>query len=190
MTTRRDDDDDDDDDAMRPSLVAPTRLFSSSSAGLAPRRVPRRRSVATLRGGGGDGGFGGAGSATPDRYDKHLGFQLYQTDPSGNYGGWKAVAVGQNDGAGNSLLKNEYDPAATVEANLKLAIKVMGKTMDTTTPEPDKMEVRRVVVCGVRGGGAVPPPSPVGRGADRRRRRRPPSLICRCDGCAVCCAAW
>merc|ERR1711957_1156973 len=29
-------------------------------------------------------------------YDKHFGFQMYQSDPSGNYGGWKAYAIGQN----------------------------------------------------------------------------------------------
>ena len=27
-------------------------------------------------------------------WDKHFGFQLYQSDPSGNYGGWKATAIG------------------------------------------------------------------------------------------------
>lgn len=27
-------------------------------------------------------------------WDEHYGFQLYQSDPSGNYGGWKAVAIG------------------------------------------------------------------------------------------------
>ena len=73
-------------------------------------------------------------------YDKHLGFQLYMSDPSGNYGGWKATCVGQNDQAGQSLLKNEYAPDMSVEAALKLAVKVMNKTMDTTTPAPDKME--------------------------------------------------
>jgi 20S proteasome alpha/beta subunit len=27
-------------------------------------------------------------------WDKNFGFQLYQSDPSGNYGGWKATAIG------------------------------------------------------------------------------------------------
>jgi 20S proteasome subunit alpha 3 len=27
-------------------------------------------------------------------WDKHFGFQLYQTDPSGNYSGWKATVIG------------------------------------------------------------------------------------------------
>ena len=29
-------------------------------------------------------------------WDKHLGYQLYQSDPSGNYGGWKATCIGNN----------------------------------------------------------------------------------------------
>ena len=29
-------------------------------------------------------------------WDRHHGFQLYLSDPSGNYGGWKATAIGQN----------------------------------------------------------------------------------------------
>jgi len=29
-------------------------------------------------------------------WDKHHGFQLYQSDPSGNYGGWKATCIGNN----------------------------------------------------------------------------------------------
>jgi 20S proteasome alpha/beta subunit len=38
-------------------------------------------------------------------WDQHHGFQLYQSDPSGNYGGWKATAIGANNAAGKSLLK-------------------------------------------------------------------------------------
>ena len=34
-------------------------------------------------------------------WDKHYGFQLYQSDPSGNYGGWKATCIGNNSGVGN-----------------------------------------------------------------------------------------
>ncbi len=33
-------------------------------------------------------------------YDRHHGFQLYLSDPSGNYGGWKATAIGQNHNVG------------------------------------------------------------------------------------------
>lgn len=38
-------------------------------------------------------------------YDKQGKFQLYSTDPSGNYAGWKATAIGSNHVAANSFLK-------------------------------------------------------------------------------------
>lgn len=36
-------------------------------------------------------------------WDKHYGFQLYQSDPSGNYGGWKATCIGNNSAVSVSL---------------------------------------------------------------------------------------
>lgn len=30
-------------------------------------------------------------------WDRHHGFQLYHSDPSGNYAGWKATAIGNNN---------------------------------------------------------------------------------------------
>lgn len=36
-------------------------------------------------------------------WDKHYGFQLYQSDPSGNYGGWKATCIGNNSAVSASL---------------------------------------------------------------------------------------
>ncbi len=73
-------------------------------------------------------------------WDRHFGFQLYHSDPSGNYGGWKATAIGANNRAAKSLLKNEYKEDMTVEEALKFSVKVMGKTMDTTTPSAEKLE--------------------------------------------------
>jgi len=29
-------------------------------------------------------------------WDRHYGFQLYMSDPSGNYGGWKGTCIGNN----------------------------------------------------------------------------------------------
>ena len=97
-------------------------------------------------------------------YDTHYGFQLYQSDPSGNYSGWKATVIGANNQAGKSLLKNEYgaakkdDEAMTgveggeekveevidmpdVKEALRLAVKVLNKTMDANASSPDKMEL-------------------------------------------------
>ena len=41
-------------------------------------------------------------------FDENQGFQLYCSDPSGNYAGWKANATGVNSVNAISLLKKEY----------------------------------------------------------------------------------
>jgi len=73
-------------------------------------------------------------------WDKHFGFQLYASDPSGNYDGWKAQAIGLNHKNANSMLQSEYKEDMTVDDALKLAVKVMNKTMDTTTMTPERIE--------------------------------------------------
>ena len=74
-------------------------------------------------------------------HDEHHGFQLYQSDPSGNYSGWKATVIGANNQAGKSLLKSDYKEDGTVQEALKLAVKVLNKTMDGTAASADKMEL-------------------------------------------------
>jgi 20S proteasome alpha/beta subunit len=66
-------------------------------------------------------------------WDEHFGFQLFQSDPSGNYGGWKATAIGANNQAAQSILKQDYKDDITMASSLKLAIKVLSKSMDSTT---------------------------------------------------------
>merc|ERR1711879_579858 len=73
-------------------------------------------------------------------YDIHHGYQLYMSDPSGNYSGWKATCIGQNNQAGKSLLKTDYEEGLDLDAGLKLATKVLLKTMDATAATPDKFE--------------------------------------------------
>lgn len=74
-------------------------------------------------------------------YDKNGKFQLYSTDPSGNYAGWKATAIGSNHVAANSFLKQEYKPELSQEEGLGFALKALVKTMETTTPSPKKIEL-------------------------------------------------
>lgn len=73
-------------------------------------------------------------------WDNQFGFQLYHSDPSGNYGGWKATAIGANNQAAQSILRADYKPEFTVEEALKLAVKVMAKTMDSTALNSEKLE--------------------------------------------------
>lgn len=100
-------------------------------------------------------------------YDSHFGFQLYQSDPSGNYSGWKATVIGANNQAGKSLLKKEYgtdtnvvhndsgektDEAAIlmpdVKGALRLAVKVLNKTMDSPVTTSEKLECFSIMLDG------------------------------------------
>jgi len=78
-------------------------------------------------------------------WDEHYNFQLYASDPSGNYGGRKATAIGANNAAAQSILKSDYKVGQmTLKESLILAVKVLSKTMDTTSPTPDKLEFATV----------------------------------------------
>jgi 20S proteasome subunit alpha 3 len=82
-------------------------------------------------------------------WDKTFGYQLYASDPSGNYGGWKATSIGANSQAAQSLMKQEYkaDTMPLSDA-LKLAIKVLNKTCDSTTLTADKFDLATVTQVG------------------------------------------
>jgi 20S proteasome alpha/beta subunit len=73
-------------------------------------------------------------------YDPHYNFQLYHSDPSGNYSGWKATCIGANSGTAQSLLKQEYKDDISLEDAIALVLKVMSKTMDSTTLGSEKRE--------------------------------------------------
>ncbi|CAI0549589.1 unnamed protein product [Linum tenue] len=77
-------------------------------------------------------------------WDKNYGFQLYMSDPSGNYGGWKAAAIGANNQAAQSMLKQDYKDDITREDAVNLALKVLSKTMDSTSLTSDKLELAEV----------------------------------------------
>jgi len=73
-------------------------------------------------------------------WDQQLGFQLYKSDPSGNYGGWLATAIGSGHQAATSILKTDFEEEGDLEAALVLAVKVLSKTMDSTVLDHDKLE--------------------------------------------------
>ena len=74
-------------------------------------------------------------------YDAVRGFQLYCSDPSGNYGSWKAHATGKGSVNAISTLKTDYKQDCTLKDALILAAKVLGKSMDAATPNPAKFEI-------------------------------------------------
>jgi hypothetical protein len=65
-------------------------------------------------------------------WDKYFGFQLYQSDPSGNYSGWKATCIGGNLSTAQSIFKTDYVENLNLEGIQKLAVKVLSKTIETT----------------------------------------------------------
>jgi 20S proteasome subunit alpha 3 len=73
-------------------------------------------------------------------WDVYLGFQLYHSDPSGNYAAWKANAIGGNSAAAVNMLKQEWKEELDVEESILLAIKVLSKTMDSATLATDRLE--------------------------------------------------
>jgi len=76
-------------------------------------------------------------------WDKHHGFQLYQTDPSGNYSGWRARAIGSSSTEAHSLLKDEVSEDGelpTLQTAMEIAIKAIAKAMSATTLESNKVE--------------------------------------------------
>jgi 20S proteasome subunit alpha 3 len=79
-------------------------------------------------------------------YDLHYQFQLYHSDPSGNYSGWKATCIGANNGTAQSLLKQEYKDDIEVKDAIGLVLRVMSKTMDSTTLSSEKRESRVLFV--------------------------------------------
>ncbi|CAL4066523.1 unnamed protein product [Meganyctiphanes norvegica] len=79
-------------------------------------------------------------------WDRRHGYQLYQSDPSGNYSGWKATCIGNSSAAAVSILKQEYKEGETdVHSALLLALKVMSKTLDMTKLSAEKLEMATLV---------------------------------------------
>jgi 20S proteasome subunit alpha 3 len=97
-------------------------------------------------------------------WDRQHGFQLYHSDPSGNYSGWLATAIGAKNQPAQSILKQEYHKCAkqekkdddkveaddgnkvegegvpTLEQAFRLAVRVLRKTLDNTSLDSDKLE--------------------------------------------------
>ena len=74
-------------------------------------------------------------------WDRHHGFQLYQSDPSGNYSGWKATAIGANSTSAMAALKADYAESMSLPDAVRLALRVLTKAMDATAPSAEKVEV-------------------------------------------------
>ncbi|GMG44383.1 unnamed protein product [Ambrosiozyma monospora] len=77
-------------------------------------------------------------------YDERYGFQLYTSNPSGNYSGWKATSIGANNTSAQTLLKQDYKDDITLKDAKELALKVLSKTTDSTKLTSEKVEFATV----------------------------------------------
>lgn len=74
-------------------------------------------------------------------WDNRRGYQLFQTDPSGNCFGLKAACIGSNSAAATSALEQDYDPKCTTNQAVELCIKTLHNTMDMSKLTADKVSL-------------------------------------------------
>jgi 20S proteasome subunit alpha 3 len=74
-------------------------------------------------------------------WDNVRGFQLYCSDPSGNYASWRAHATGKNSVGAISSLKSDYEETCTLNEAVILAAKLLAKAMDGGSPTAEKFEI-------------------------------------------------
>ncbi|GAA5862847.1 hypothetical protein JCM1840_002297 [Sporobolomyces johnsonii] len=79
-------------------------------------------------------------------HDPHHQLQLYASDPSGNYSGWKATCIGANNSTAQSLLRQDYRDDIGLEEAVGLALKVLSKTMDSTSLDSEKLELATLTI--------------------------------------------
>lgn len=73
-------------------------------------------------------------------YDDRYGYQLYTSNPSGNYTGWKAISVGANTSAAQTLLQVDYKDDVNLEGAMELALKTLSKTTDSSSLTSERVE--------------------------------------------------
>jgi 20S proteasome subunit alpha 3 len=86
-------------------------------------------------------------------WDRHRGWQLYQSDPSGNYSGWRATAIGTNSTVAAGILKtdlvalqDQHDKDSIgmivdAEKAQRLLVKILHKTFESANVDADKVEM-------------------------------------------------
>merc|ERR1711972_158838 len=83
-------------------------------------------------------------------HDPVHGFQLYATDPSGNFSGWKAYAIGVNNNTAQQIMRQDWKEGLKVQEALELTAKVLVKTMEGTS-NAEKVEMGVVMQSDTQG---------------------------------------
>ncbi|KRF97527.1 uncharacterized protein Dwil_GK28212 [Drosophila willistoni] len=76
-------------------------------------------------------------------WDAMYGNQLYQSDPSGNFSGWRATCIGTNFNMAMAMLREELadEKQITLKQAMDLAIKVLDKAMCITKISSSTVEM-------------------------------------------------
>lgn len=74
-------------------------------------------------------------------WDRYFGFQLFATEPSGDYNAWSAYAIGKNDQLAQSLLKKDWKESMSLEEAQVLGLRILSKTMDAIKIPKERVEM-------------------------------------------------
>jgi 20S proteasome subunit alpha 3 len=74
-------------------------------------------------------------------WDQKRGFQLFHSEPSGNYGVWKAASIGAGNQAAQAMLRSEYRDGLCLEEAKAIARRVLEKTMDSVALTDECVEL-------------------------------------------------
>mmetsp|Transcript_2038 Transcript_2038/g.7611 ORF Transcript_2038/g.7611 Transcript_2038/m.7611 type:complete len:239 (+) Transcript_2038:3507-4223(+) len=74
-------------------------------------------------------------------WDRKGGFQLFHSEPSGNFSAWKATAIGASSQAAQAMLKSDYHEELDLKAAKNLATRVLEKTMDCVKMTEERLEM-------------------------------------------------
>ena len=74
-------------------------------------------------------------------YDQVDGYQLYCTEPSGNYTAWKAHAIGNGCLTAQNTLRTDWSENMTLQQGIQLALKVISRVLDLNVLNHEKVEL-------------------------------------------------
>eukprot|EP00768_Dysnectes_brevis_P002253 gnl/Dysnectes_brevis/1733_a1972_2567.p1 GENE.gnl/Dysnectes_brevis/1733_a1972_2567~~gnl/Dysnectes_brevis/1733_a1972_2567.p1 ORF type:complete len:268 (+),score=59.72 gnl/Dysnectes_brevis/1733_a1972_2567:23-805(+) len=84
-------------------------------------------------------------------WDPRRGYQLYQSDPSGNYSAWVAAAIGENHTSVAGSLKQQLQEVGdgdhiggadiSIDRGMQIAVEAIAKNVDLATLSSEKIEI-------------------------------------------------
>eukprot|EP00758_Cryptobia_borreli_P006975 Tbor_TRINITY_DN5231_c2_g2::TRINITY_DN5231_c2_g2_i11::g.16527::m.16527/K02728/PSMA4; 20S proteasome subunit alpha 3 len=74
-------------------------------------------------------------------WDNYYGYQLYHSDPSGNYSAWYSYAIGEGDATAQSFLKQQWRSDCTLEEGIIMGINALQRTVDITNLNTERIEI-------------------------------------------------